>query len=320
MWRTIKWITGSIAGLSLIAVLAFVQFGKPEEAKATEWDISTAGRGVTTSTVLNITYPESVYLSPDGMKMYLPSSVGDKIAQYNLTSAWDISTAGYYQSTSTAKQETYPRGVFFNPDGTKMYVTGDNTNSILQYNLTSAWDISTAGYYTFASVAAGSIARGNVFFDSDGLKMYVVNDTANTIARYDLSIAWDITTASASPVASTSTAAQDATPTGVFLKNDGTKMYVTGDTNDRVYEYNLTSAWDISTAGYYQSTSTVANCFGNFFKNDGTKMFILRNTTHTIYEYNLPAASTPSIPPTTAQSTPSKGWGAGVSAGGSLNW
>ena len=36
-----------------------------------------------------------------------------------------------------------------------------------------------------------------------------------------------------------SVAAQDGTPSGMTFNDDGTKMYVTGDQHNKVYEYNL---------------------------------------------------------------------------------
>ena len=35
-------------------------------------------------------------------------------------------------------------GITFKPDGTKMYITGIGTDEILQYNLTTAFDITSA--------------------------------------------------------------------------------------------------------------------------------------------------------------------------------
>ena len=41
-------------------------------------------------------------------------------------------------------EQTVPLGVEFNPDGTKMYMTGTSSNKVFQYTLTTAFDISTA--------------------------------------------------------------------------------------------------------------------------------------------------------------------------------
>ena len=42
--------------------------------------------------------------------------------------------------------------------------------------------------------------------------------------------------------------AQENNPTGVFFKDDGTKLYIVGLGGDEVNEYILSTAWDITTA------------------------------------------------------------------------
>jgi len=55
-----------------------------------------------------------------------------------------------------------------------------------------------------------------------------------------------------------SVAAQETNPSGMFFKPDGTKMYVIGFTGDDVNEYDLSTAWDITTASYLQNFSVAA--------------------------------------------------------------
>jgi len=43
----------------------------------------------------------------------------------------------YLQSFSVAAKENNPRGLFFKPDGTKMYVTGFSALAIQEYDLTA---------------------------------------------------------------------------------------------------------------------------------------------------------------------------------------
>jgi len=51
--------------------------------------------------------------------------------------AWNVSTATYLQAFSVAGQEIYPSGVFFKPDGTKMYVLGGVGVDVNEYDLSS---------------------------------------------------------------------------------------------------------------------------------------------------------------------------------------
>ena len=48
---------------------------------------------------------------------------------------WDVSTAVYLQNFSIAGQEVTPQGMFFKPDGTKMYVIGQTGDDVNEYDI-----------------------------------------------------------------------------------------------------------------------------------------------------------------------------------------
>jgi DNA-binding beta-propeller fold protein YncE len=106
--------------------------------------------------------------------MYIIGSSGDDVNEYNLATAWDISTASFLQTFSVSAQESNPTDVFFRDDGLKMYVIGSSGDDVNEYNLATAWDISTASFLQSFSVAAQETNPQGVFFKPDGLKMYVI--------------------------------------------------------------------------------------------------------------------------------------------------
>jgi len=169
--------------------------------------------------------------------MYITGQSGDDVNEYSLSSAWDISTASYVQNFSVAAQETNPGGVFFKPDGTKMYIVGSTGVDVNEYSLSSAWDVSTASYVQNFSVAAQETNPTGVFFKDDGTKMYIVGNNADAVNEYSLSSAWDISTASY--VQNFSVAAQATLPRDLFFKDDGTKMYIVDSVGDAVFSYDL---------------------------------------------------------------------------------
>jgi DNA-binding beta-propeller fold protein YncE len=205
--------------------------------------------------------------------------------------AWDISIAVFLQSFSIATEDTNPRGIFFKPDGTKMYmigVTGDNVN---EYDLSTAWDVSTASYLQLFSVTTQDTLPNDLFFKPDGTKMYVVGETGDAVYEYNLSTAWDVTTAVFSQLFSV--ASQEGNPHGLFFKPDGTKMYVAGNAGDDVNQYDLSTAWDVTTAVFSQLFSVAAqdlNPQAIFFKPDGTKMYMISNNYDAVHEYSLSVA------------------------------
>ena len=93
-------------------------------------------------------------------------------------------------------------GLTFNNDGTKMYTvhSGRKTDGVVEYILTSAYDISTATKNTSKVVhrggGNGSHVPTQAVFNNDGTKMFIANhDGIRTIDYYSLSTAFDISTA-----------------------------------------------------------------------------------------------------------------------------
>lgn len=262
---------------------------------STAWDISTASYAQNFSIAGQETSPTGVFFKSDGTKMYVIGSFGDDVNEYSLSTAWDISTASYVQNFSVATEETFPSDLFFKSDGTKMYVIGSDGDDVNEYSLSTAWDVSTASYVQNFSVATQDTSPQDLFFKSDGTKMYIVGSASDTVYQYSLSTAWDISTASFTYPTSDyfSVAAQEGAPSSLSFKPDGTKMYVIGTANDNVREYDLSTAWNISTASYVQFFSVSAqetSPSGLFFKDDGTKMYICGLTGDDVNEYNLSTA------------------------------
>jgi len=231
--------------------------------------------------------PTGMLFKPDGLKMYIIGNSGDGVDEYNLSTAWDLSTASFLQSFSVAAQETFSSDIFFKPDGTKMYVTGTSGDDVNEYNLSAAWDVSTASFLRNSSVAGQDANPQGLFFKPDGTKMYVVGSTGDSVYEYNLNTAWDISTISY--LQNFSVATQETQPQGVFFNPNGTKLYIIGQAGDDVNEYNLSAAWDVSTASYLQNFSVAGQETAPtalFFKSDGSKMYVVGSANDTIYQYS----------------------------------
>ena len=80
-------------------------------------------------------------------------------------------------------------------------------------------------------------------------------------------------------------------PQDIKFNNDGTKMFVVGDSTDDIREYHLTTGFDISTASYDSNLSISSNAGGSnglAFNSDGTKMFVnAANSSDEVVEYTL---------------------------------
>lgn len=256
------------------------------------WNVYYASyRGVSFSLSSQDTSPFGLFFKPDGTKMYVVGGIGNDVNEYSLSTPWDISTTSYSQNFSVSAQDVQPTGLFFKPDGTKMYVVGYDGVDVNEYTLSSAWDISTASYsQNFTLAVFTNWEFLGLFFKPDGTKMYAVEAFNQSVREYDLSSAWDIGSASFNQAKSFGGGREGQ---GLFFKSDGTKMFVSGDSTtygESVFEYNLSVPWDVSTASYSQNlnvSSQDSDPKGLFFRDDGRYMYFVGNSTDTVYQYNL---------------------------------
>ena len=212
-------------------------------------------------------------------------------ANANISTTTDVASWYYENSVSVAAEDTEPRGIFFRDNGTRMYVVGNAGDDVGQYNVSVAWDVSTATFANAYVVSAQGTTPYDVSFNTAGNVMYMLDGGNDTVFQYTLGTAWDVSTASYASL-SFSVASQEATPTGMWWRPDGTKMYIVGTTGDDVNEYNIT-AGNVATASFVQvfSFSTYETApEGIAFSSDGTKMWIVGATYNRITEFALGTA------------------------------
>ena len=98
-------------------------------------------------------------------------------------------------------QDTQPRGIAFNNDGTKMFIVGDAGNDINSYTLSTGFDLSTRTFDDINGDGSGFDVSGQdltpqyIKFNNDGTKMFVSGNTGKDINSYSLSTGFDLSTA-----------------------------------------------------------------------------------------------------------------------------
>jgi hypothetical protein len=234
-----------------------------------------------------------IAISDDGTRLFFTGYAGDTVWSCTLSTPYDLATATVdVKRVYVGTQDATPNTPIFGDSGTKMYVIGVTTDTVYQYTLSTAWNVSTATYASKSfSVTTQDATPQGIFFKSDGLTFYMVGQTNDTVYQYTLSTAWDISTASYASK-SFSVTGQEANPRALFFKPDGLKMYVMGTTGDDVNEYDLSTAWDVSTASFLRVSAAVGEGTptGLWFKDDGTKMYVTGQANDTVREFTLSTA------------------------------
>lgn len=297
---------------------------------STAWNISTASltrsRSIGGSGAGQDTLPQSLFFREDGELVFVLGSTRDRVMKFSLSTAWNISTMTFIEELHVAGQDSTPTGLFFDSTGSRFFIVGTSADKIHQYNIgglqvitpssqgeqlrfssdgyhfyiceqagdtidqwtmTTPWDTSTATFVRDFSINPPEATPRGLCFKTDGTKMYVIGISSDSVHEFDLSIAWNISTASF--VRSRSVSAQDSNPLSVWFKPDGTKLYIAGDTGNRVYEYNLSVAWDIGTMTYVNSLFTYSTATPNdaVLSDDGTKLYVVDSQEDAVRQYNL---------------------------------
>jgi len=198
----------------------------------------------------------------------------------------------YVNDVDVNAQETNVRGIFFEPLGLKAYVVGLTNATIYQYILTTRWDVDTMSYDSkFFDVSAYDIEPMELFFRPDGYQVYMVGFDTSTIYRFELSTAWDISTASFSDNY-LNVSAQDEGPAGMFITADGQVLYVSGVNNNLIHKYILDTPGDLGTGrytgNYYDVTDLVGDPRGIFFDDEtGTYLYVADWDAAKVYAFNV---------------------------------
>ena len=236
--------------------------------------------------------PQGIVFANNGLKMYMTGRVNDNISEYTLTTAYDVSTASHVRSSfDISSQNGEPRDVWIKNDGTMIYIVGVNGNGrISRWSLGTAFDTSTASHLDDTSFSSTNTAAEDMFIADSGTKLFLISNDDDEVNSYTLSTAYD--TSSKSHVTNFDLSNEDTRPVGFAFSNDGKKMFVAGDENRKLFQYNLTTAWDLSTASYsnisFIFSSQEFNPRGFRFNNDGTKMFVTGDNSDSVNEYTLP--------------------------------
>jgi len=203
----------------------------------------------------------------------------------------------YVDAFDVSGETIKPRGVSFNNDGTLMFVNecpGCLGGEITVYSLSTGFDISTASLSATSSITL-STAYG-IIFNNDGTKLYSISSTTD-IEVYTLSSAFDISTASLTETVSYG-ARGVLWASAISFNGDGSKFYIADYISDEIYEYALSTNFDIDdvNTGIPTANLDTGNDSLNFiedmeFNSDGSKLFVLDTLINdSIEEYTLSVA------------------------------
>jgi DNA-binding beta-propeller fold protein YncE len=219
------------------------QSRKVYEWRCTEpWNTSSATR---TGKLLDlVTYdagPREVGFKTDGTRLFFTGTQNNKMFSFNLTIPWDITSINVASLSSTPfTVDDGIEGFYWKPDGSSFYVVGTQGDAITQYDCSvEAWNVgiaTTNGTLAYASILGNSGDPRAIVFNEDGTRLSVVDTQSDYVNELILTTPWDI---DGGHTVGGRFYAMEANPVGLAYGNDYKRMYVLGDSSDRIYQFDL---------------------------------------------------------------------------------
>ena len=239
--------------------------------------------GVVDSFQVTQRIPTGVVFNPDGTKMFISGMSQNRVMEFDLTTGFDVSEATINSNECDhADKDGNVVDLRLNSNGTKLFLVGYDNKIILEYSLSTAYDVSTCSYEnTFFS--GDGLKPRSMAFNTNGTKLFIYDQTGDySVKQYSLNSAYDLTNATLvkeyTGTASKTLKDIESFAQGMAFSADGTKMYLTGDKEDKVHEFNLSTPFDLSNvtkvSGSYSVAGEITKMSGIAFSADGLKMFI----------------------------------------------
>ncbi|MFU8803109.1 MAG: hypothetical protein ACNA8W_04790 [Bradymonadaceae bacterium] len=252
------------------------------------WDIAHASYSEKSADIsANTSNSRSVDFKPDGSKMYVVGRGTSNVAEYDLSTPWDVSTATYARDFDISGQAWVAHGLYFRKsDGLLMWVF--NRTEIWEYTLSTAWNVTTAQQTGYRDVSS-FVARGHdIDFKPDGTKLYIDDRDDSNVYQLALNTPWDVESAVLEYTLDISS--EENAVRGIEFHPNGMKMYLMDTGRREVLEYHLQTAWEVETASFekaFDVSTQSSDPRSITWKPDGTTFYITEASNGVVYQYSI---------------------------------
>lgn len=158
-----------------------------EYTLSSPWNISTASPSGYKDLSDLIVRGHGIDFKPDGSVLYVDDRILGAVFQFDLPTPWDVETASLDYILDISGQQMSVRGNQFDPQGNRMFLMDTGNNAILEYTLSTPYELRTAMFHSLYSVSGQTTNPEGLRFRPDFDMFYVTANTENTILQYKIS-------------------------------------------------------------------------------------------------------------------------------------
>jgi len=115
---------------------------------------------------------------------FIDEQITEAGAAVQIVGQFQLNNASFVQSFDVSPQDGFPTGLVFKPDGSQMYLVGNNNDNVFEYGLSTAFDISTASFSQSFDVSPQDGLPRGLAFKPDGSQLYVVGSGNAKVSQY----------------------------------------------------------------------------------------------------------------------------------------
>lgn len=198
---------------------------------------------------LSTDFIQSFVLKPDETRLYGIGKLAATIYEYSFSVTDNVPTIELLGTVSLTldspiDSSKLAAGLYFKPDGTRMYVAYGANYQFIEYAMSSAWDLSTL-YQTGQKFSVSASIRniGNIIIPPSGTSIIFIDEyTGGDIYQYSLPVAWSLSGTH------TSMYVLNADANSMTFNSDGTEFIISKGSN-KISSYPLSTPYILSTLG-----------------------------------------------------------------------
>ena len=158
-----------------------------EYTLSTGFDVSSASHTDSMDVSSYDNNPRGITFNDDGTTMFYHGQQNDKIHSWKLSTGYDLSTGTYNNWIKPPSFDTGAEAIVFSNDGSKLFVSGNDDNTIDEYTLFAGWDDANTSYVAInTDLDAGSMSAADDHFTLIGVDKDNDNDLWETTDTFDL--------------------------------------------------------------------------------------------------------------------------------------
>lgn len=197
-----------------------------------------------------------------------------------------------YMGKSVSVLTENSRASDLRPNGGRFYILGRQTLNVIEYHLSESWNIESRAYLRELDISQeinqsdDPVPNGLYLRKDDGERMWILN--RDEIWEYTLSTPWDVSSADQTGYRDLSS--DIIRGHDIDFKPDGRVLYVDDRDLGMVFQYELGTPWDVSTAtlDYVLDISNrQEEVRGIQLSSNGDRMYLMDTARREVLEYFL---------------------------------